>query len=90
MAIGLVVLIALACALGATFLLVVGGILVEGYRRKMEGYTIKFLTIPTATAVISFTAQVSAKAFRKFVIVIFPEYLKRRNRLVISALARTP
>lgn len=38
MALGLVVLIALACALGATFLLVVAGIFIELYRRKAEGY----------------------------------------------------
>ena len=39
MALGLVVLIALACALGAVFLLVVAGILIERYRRRREGYT---------------------------------------------------
>lgn len=39
MAVGFVVLIALACALGAIFLLVVAGILIERYRRKHEGYT---------------------------------------------------
>ena len=39
MAVGFVVLIALACALGAIFLLVVAGILIERYRRKREGYT---------------------------------------------------
>lgn len=39
MAVGFVVLIALACALGAIFLLVVAGILVERYRRRKEGYT---------------------------------------------------
>ena len=39
MAIGFVVLIALACALGAIFLLVVAGILIERYRRKHDGYT---------------------------------------------------
>ena len=39
LAVGFVVLIALACALGATFLLVVAGILIERYRRKQEGYT---------------------------------------------------
>lgn len=38
MAVGLVVLIALACALGAIFLLVVAGVLIERYRRKNEGY----------------------------------------------------
>ncbi|SLM34363.1 Soluble quinoprotein glucose/sorbosone dehydrogenase [Lasallia pustulata] len=38
MALGLVVLIALACALGAIFLLVVAGIFIERYRRKAEGY----------------------------------------------------
>ncbi|KAL9584368.1 MAG: hypothetical protein Q9212_002162 [Teloschistes hypoglaucus] len=38
LALGFVVLIALACALGATFLLVVAGILVERYRRRAEGY----------------------------------------------------
>ena len=39
MAVGFVILIALACALGAIFLLVVAGILIERYRRKHEGYT---------------------------------------------------
>ena len=39
MAVGLVVLIALAIALGAIFLLVVAGILIERYRRKREGYS---------------------------------------------------
>jgi hypothetical protein len=39
MAVGFVVLIALACALGAIFLLVVAGILIERYRRKNEGYS---------------------------------------------------
>ncbi|MCJ1298585.1 hypothetical protein MMC08_001375 [Hypocenomyce scalaris] len=39
LALGLIVLIALACALGATFLLVVAGIFIERYRRKAEGYT---------------------------------------------------
>ena len=39
MALGLVVLVALACALGAVFLLVVAGILIERYRRRREGYT---------------------------------------------------
>ena len=38
MAVGLVVLIALACALGAIFFLVVAGVLIERYRRKSEGY----------------------------------------------------
>ncbi|KAL8738948.1 MAG: hypothetical protein Q9181_000331 [Wetmoreana brouardii] len=38
MATGFVVLIGLACALGAIFLLVVAGILVERYRRRAEGY----------------------------------------------------
>ncbi|KAL8714837.1 MAG: hypothetical protein Q9220_001350 [cf. Caloplaca sp. 1 TL-2023] len=38
MALGFVVLIGLACALGATFLLVVAGILIERYRRRMDGY----------------------------------------------------
>ena len=37
-ALGLVVLAALACALGAIFLLIVAGIFVERYRRKREGY----------------------------------------------------
>ena len=60
MAIGLVVLIALACALGATFLLVVGGILVEQYRRKLEGYT------PAPTAYFDKTSNVDR---------IPPEYL---------------
>ncbi|KAL9125793.1 MAG: hypothetical protein Q9217_005061 [Psora testacea] len=39
MAVGFVVLISLACALGAIFLLVVAGILIERYRRKHDGYT---------------------------------------------------
>ena len=39
MAVGFVVLIALACALGAVFLLVIAGILIERYRRKHEGYS---------------------------------------------------
>ena len=39
LAVGLVVLIALACALGAIFLLVVAGILIERYRRRQEGYS---------------------------------------------------
>ncbi len=39
MAVGLVVLIALACALGSIFLLVVAGILTERYRRRAEGYS---------------------------------------------------
>ena len=39
MPVGFVILIALACALGAIFLLVVAGILIERYRRKQEGYT---------------------------------------------------
>lgn len=39
MAIGLVVLISLACALGTIFLVVVSGILIERYRRKHEGYS---------------------------------------------------
>ena len=39
MAVGFVVLISLACALGCIFALVVLGILVERYRRKHEGYT---------------------------------------------------
>lgn len=39
MAVGFVVLIALACALGATFLLVIIGIIIERYRRRQEGYT---------------------------------------------------
>jgi len=39
MAIGLVVLISLACALGTIFLVVVAGILIERYRRKHEGYS---------------------------------------------------
>ena len=38
MAVGFVVLIGLACALGATFLLVVAGILYERYKRRAEGY----------------------------------------------------
>ncbi|KAL8872991.1 MAG: hypothetical protein Q9174_001478 [Haloplaca sp. 1 TL-2023] len=38
MAVGFVVLIGLACALGATFLLVVVGILYERYKRRSEGY----------------------------------------------------
>ncbi|KAL6715923.1 hypothetical protein ACLMJK_006884 [Lecanora helva] len=39
MAIGFVVLISLACALGAIFLLVLAGIIIERYRRKHEGYS---------------------------------------------------
>lgn len=39
MAVGLVVLIALALALGTIFLIVVAGILIERYRRKHEGYS---------------------------------------------------
>lgn len=39
MAVGFVVLISLACALGAVFLLVVIGILIERYRRKRDGYS---------------------------------------------------
>lgn len=39
MAVGFVVLIALACALGAIFLLVALGILIERYRRRRDGYT---------------------------------------------------
>ena len=39
LAVGFVVLIGLALALGVIFLLVVAGILVERYRRKHEGYT---------------------------------------------------
>ena len=39
LAVGFVVLIALACALGCIFLLVVAGILVERYRRKHAGYS---------------------------------------------------
>lgn len=38
LAVGFIILIALACALGATFLLVVAGILIERYRRRQEGY----------------------------------------------------
>lgn len=38
MALGLVILIALACALGAIFLIVVAGIMTERYRRHHEGY----------------------------------------------------
>ena len=38
MALGLVILIALACSLGAIFLLVAIGILIERYRRHHEGY----------------------------------------------------
>lgn len=38
MAVGFVVLIALACALAATFLLILAGTLIERYRRKAEGY----------------------------------------------------
>ena len=38
MAVGFIVLIALACALVATFLVVVAGILIERYRRRAEGY----------------------------------------------------
>ena len=39
MAAGLVALIALACALGAIFFLVVFGVLIEHFRRKAEGYS---------------------------------------------------
>ena len=39
LALGLVILVALACALGAIFLLVVAGILIERYRRRQEGYS---------------------------------------------------
>lgn len=39
MALGLVVLISLGCALGATFLLVVAGIAIELYRKKRENYS---------------------------------------------------
>ncbi|KAL9103424.1 MAG: hypothetical protein Q9163_001526 [Psora crenata] len=43
MAVGFVILISLACALGVIFLLVVAGIIIERYRRKHEGYT----SVPT-------------------------------------------
>lgn len=39
MALGLVVLISLACALGTTFLIVVAGILIEKYRKRHENYS---------------------------------------------------
>lgn len=39
MALGLVILISLGCALGATFLIVVVGILIERYRKKHENYS---------------------------------------------------
>ncbi len=45
-ALGLVVLVALACALGAIFLLIVAGIFVERYRRKREGYSRAPTTYP--------------------------------------------
>ena len=51
MAIGFIVLIALACALGAIFLLVIAGILIERYRRRKEGYT------PAPTAYIDKTTN---------------------------------
>ena len=50
LAIGFVVLIALACALALTFLLVVAGILVEWYRKKRQGYERAPMTYPTRTA----------------------------------------
>lgn len=56
---GLVVLIALACALGAVFLLVVAGILIERYRRKREG-------TPAPTTYLDKTSNMSR---------IPPEYL---------------
>lgn len=49
-ALGLVVLVALACALGATFLLIVAGIFVERYRRKREGYVPAPTTYPNKTS----------------------------------------
>ena len=39
MAVGFVILIALACALGLTFILVVIGIITEKVRRRNNGYT---------------------------------------------------
>ena len=51
LAVGFVVLIALACALGAIFLLVVAGILIERYRRKQEGY------VPAPTAYFDKTSN---------------------------------
>jgi hypothetical protein len=39
LALGFIVLIALAIALGLTFLLVVAGILIEWYRKRAQGYT---------------------------------------------------
>lgn len=59
-ALGLVVLIALACALCAIFLLIVAGILIERYRRKQEGY------IPAPTAYPDKTSNIGR---------IPPEYL---------------
>lgn len=49
-ALGLVVLIALACALGAIFLLIVAGIFIERYRRKREGYVPAPTTYPDKTS----------------------------------------
>lgn len=59
-ALGLVVLIALACALCAVFLLIVAGIFIERYRRKQEGY------IPAPTAYPDKTSNIGR---------IPPEYL---------------
>lgn len=59
-ALGLVVLIALACALCAIFLLIVAGIFIERYRRKQEGY------IPAPTAYPDKTSNIGR---------IPPEYL---------------
>ena len=50
MAIGFVVLIALACALGATFLLVLAGTLIERYRRRAQGYQLAPTTYFDKTA----------------------------------------
>lgn len=49
-ALGLVVLVALACALCAIFLLIVAGIFVERYRRKQEGYIPAPTTYPDKTS----------------------------------------
>ena len=59
-ALGLVVLIALACALCAIFLLIVAGIFIERYRRKQEGY------IPAPTSYPDKTSNIGR---------IPPEYL---------------
>lgn len=49
-ALGLVVLVALACALCAIFLLIAAGIIIERYRRKKEGYIPAPTTYPDKTS----------------------------------------